>query len=338
MLNVGIGLTSKCNCNCEHCYSRIYGNDTFLGREKLFRFFDSFELESVNFGTGESYFHPDYLDIIQYLHNRGVKMSLTTNGYTISRMTDAQILLLHDVDFSLDYPVEELHDKVRKKGCFRLVEEGIKRCKKLGVTCSIAWCLSPDNCLYIKDMYKICKEWGIFLRINVYKPVERKKGFSYEMFWRSVNEVFKWGNIISLSEGIVNAAIRNQKNLTGCSSKNLRIFPDGTMSSCVYVTNPDMTIEKACKMTEEQLFRYFSMQYQMEDNLNCYRCEVFDKCKTGCMARRKIAHLDRDEFCYMDKNKKPEFDRIVFSKYNSDLFVHSNYICTFIMEPREDIL
>ena len=91
MLNVGIGLTSKCNCNCEHCYSRIYGNNTFLDTGTLFNFFKTFQIESVNFGTGESFYHPDFLAIIHHLYQKNVKISVTTNGYTVANITDEQL-------------------------------------------------------------------------------------------------------------------------------------------------------------------------------------------------------------------------------------------------------
>ena len=54
------------------------------------------------------------------------------------------------------------------------------------------------------------------------------------------------------------------------------------------------------------------------------------------MARRKISGRDRDEFCYVEMDKAPQFERIVYSDKKSELFVHSNYICTFIMEPRRN--
>lgn len=336
MLNVGIGLTSKCNCNCAHCYSRIYGNNTYLDKNLLLKFLDTFQIDSVNFGTGESCYHPDYIEIIQYLEKKNIKISVTTNGYTVSKMTDEQLRMLHDVDFSLDYPTEELHDKSREEGCFQLVEEGIRRCKKLGITCSIAWCLTPDNSSYIKEMFRLCKNWNVFLRINVYKPVERKSGFSYELFWNSVNSLFKWGDIISISEGIVNAAIQNTKGLKGCNSNNLRIFPNGTMSSCVYVKSEGMTIEKACNLSEKNLLEVFQYQYEIPKETLCKECKDFMLCNAGCMARRKITGVDKDEFCYINKSKKPEFERIVFSESKPELFIHSNYICTFIMEPRRD--
>lgn len=336
MLNVGIGLTSKCNCNCEHCYSRIYGNNTFLDTGTLFNFFKTFQIESVNFGTGESFYHPDFLTIIHHLYQKNVKISVTTNGYTIANMTDEQLKLLHDVDFSLDFPMENLHDASRQPGCFQLVRDGIARCKKLGVTCSIAWCLTPDNCIYIHEMLCLCKMWDVFLRINIYKPVDGKKGFTYPLFWESMNDLFKWGNIISVSEGIVNAAIGNRYGLCGCNPSNLRIFPNGTMSSCVYVQNDGMTLEKACGMSEEDLVGYFQCQYEIPENSICTGCPDFPVCRAGCMARRKISGRDRDEFCYLDMDKAPQFERVVYSDKKSELFVHSNYICTFIMEPRSN--
>ena len=335
MINVGVGLTSKCNCSCEHCYSRIYGNNKFLNTELLMRFFEKFKIGNVNFGTGESFFHPDFLSIIDYLNKKRVTISVTSNGYTISKMDNEELTKLHDIDFSLDYPDEKMHDSSRTKGCFQMVMDGIERCKDLGVTCSIAWCLTPENSPYIEDMMMLCHSLGIFLRINIYKPVEGKKGFEYKDFWDAINRLFLYGDIVSISEGIINAAIDNKNSLIGCNNHNLRIFPDGTMSSCVYVQNRDMTLEKACMMRESELLCQFQKQYETVDNEMCVQCEKYSICKAGCMARRKISERLRDEFCFVDRKEKPQFNRIVFSKNNSDRFIHSNYICTIIMEPRE---
>lgn len=334
MFNIGIGLTSKCNCDCKHCYSRKFGNDAFLNTNMLFDFLKKHKIESVNFGTGESFFHPDFLKIIRYLNQIGSKISVTTNGYTVSKLNDKELKMIHDVDFSLDYPNIELHDQSRQPGCFEMVINGINRCKDLGITCSIAWCLTPNNCKHIKEMLDLCRKLGVYLRVNIYKPVENDKGFSYDLFWTSINELFLWGDIISISEGIVNAAINNKMNLQGCNSKNLRIFPDGTLSSCVYIHNDSLTLDKACSLSERELSKIFDKKYELNLDEVCLNCDKIDICKSGCMARRCIAGLNRDEFCFMNYKNKPHFDRIVFSKCKSELFVHSNYICTIILEPR----
>lgn len=336
MLNLGIGLTSKCNCECSHCYSRIYGNHLFLNKEKIIRFVNTFSVKSVNFGTGESWFHPDFIEILHFLYENGVETSLTSNGYTVSKMSDSDLRLLHDVDFSLDYPEEKLHDSNRQPGCFNMVKDGLERCKRNNVTPSIAWCLTPDNASYIKDMYNLCKKQGVFLRINVYKPIYSMRGFTYEEFWKSMDDLLYYGNIISISEGILNAALNNKNGFKGCNPLNIRIFPDGTMSSCVYVNNHDLDIGSACKLTESELLASFSNQYESVDDI-CKDCSLLHMCNGGCMARKKIAKSTIDEFCFVQKNDIPSFRRIEYSDRKPELFVHSEYICTIIMEPRKDL-
>lgn len=336
MLNLGIGLTSKCNCKCSHCYSRIYNNNVFLDMHLLMMFLNRFEVKSVNLGTGESFFHPEFLHVINYLQKNEIQTSITSNGYTINKMDDSHLVKLHDIDFSLDYPDAKMHDASRVTGCYQMVIDGIKRCKSLGIMCSIAWCLTPENSQYIIDMMELCRFWGVFLRINIYKPVDGKRGFKYHEFWNAINTLFLHGDIVSISEGIINAAIDNRNGLTGCNSHNIRIFPDGTMSSCVYVPNRSMTLEKACVMTEAELLRHFQQQYETPIDRLCTQCEKFNLCKTGCMARRRISKISRDEFCFMYSDYKPKFDRIVFSKSKPKEFVHSDYICTMIMEPRKE--
>lgn len=216
-----------------------------------------------------------------------------------------------------------------------MVMDGISRCKSLGITCSIAWCLTPENSSYIEDMFSLCHSLGIFLRINIYKPIEGKRGFTYKEFWNAVNNLLLYGDIVSISEGIVNAAINNRNSFIGCNFHSLRIFPNGTVSSCVYVPNKNMTLEKACMMTESELLQQFQIQYEIPNDELCLKCEKIRICKAGCMARRRISGRVRDEFCFVDREEKPKFSRIVFSKSKPDMFVHSNYICTMIMEPRE---
>ena len=84
--SLGIGLTSKCNLDCPHCYSKNLIKDTITLSEvkQLLKKFP--QLKKVNFGTGESILNPDLNKIIDYFYQNQIKIGLTSNGLTIAEV------------------------------------------------------------------------------------------------------------------------------------------------------------------------------------------------------------------------------------------------------------
>jgi uncharacterized radical SAM superfamily Fe-S cluster-containing enzyme len=90
MASVGIGLTNNCNLHCAHCY-RDQGNIYNLSLEDIKEVCDSLEIGSIGFGTGENGLNPQYLEIVEYLRARGIRLTLASNGYTISITPDEML-------------------------------------------------------------------------------------------------------------------------------------------------------------------------------------------------------------------------------------------------------
>lgn len=154
--SIGLGITNKCNYNCSHCYSReekVYE----LSIDKIKQICENLDISAMNFGTGESGLHKEFLEIIEYVYNRGIKAALTTNGYTIALMDAEHLKMFSDVDFSIDFASKDSHDNFRGIGAFQMVERGIERCKKLGVECSFA-CAMMIETYASKARYK-CKQF-----------------------------------------------------------------------------------------------------------------------------------------------------------------------------------
>ena len=64
--SLGIGITSFCNLDCPHCYSRrlIQKSISFQEFRKIINNFPN--LRKVNFGTGESILNKDFRKIIDF--------------------------------------------------------------------------------------------------------------------------------------------------------------------------------------------------------------------------------------------------------------------------------
>jgi len=112
---LGLGLTNDCDLACAHCYRETLRIDR-LSLEEVKVACKSLPLRSVNLGTGENGLHPQFSEILEYLRTLDVKRSITSNGYSVSVLTDEQLLSFHSVEFSLDFPTEAEQDAFQRPG------------------------------------------------------------------------------------------------------------------------------------------------------------------------------------------------------------------------------
>lgn len=328
--SIGIGLTSSCNCDCKFCYASK-NCETHLPFGQIKYLCENVELEALNFGTGESALHPEFRQIIRYLHTNNVKMALTTNGYSVSYLSDEELLWFNDIDFSLDFPRKRLHDSIRAFGLFDSVMRGIERCKKLRVEVSIVMCLMNINFKYVQEMLALVESLDVNLRINVYKPVHAEEyKMTFKQFWYAISSLLDNSKLVSCSEPIVNAFIENSAEQKGspCSKTSFRVRPDGGIMPCVYWDRSFYSIKE---LSQRSLERF---QIQTEEMriipIECKNCKLVEKCRGGCLARRLYGRglENPDEYCPLQKNKKIKLHVEWVSV--KDL-VHSQYLCTIIV-------
>ena len=112
---LGLGLTNECNLACAFCYRDPSRVDR-LTLAQVRAVMERIPVRSVNLGTGENGLHPDFVDIIGYLRTRPIKLTMTTNGYSVASISDADLAAFADIEFSLDYPTEAEQDDQRGPG------------------------------------------------------------------------------------------------------------------------------------------------------------------------------------------------------------------------------
>src|SRR6266446_2978314 len=100
---LGLGLTNECNLACAFCYRDPSRVDR-LTLEQVRAVMERIPVRSVNLGTGENGLHPEFLPILTYLRARPIKLTITTNGYSVASIADADLAAFKDIEFSLDYP------------------------------------------------------------------------------------------------------------------------------------------------------------------------------------------------------------------------------------------
>ncbi len=94
---VGVGLTNECNLKCPHCYrpDRVVEE---LALRDIQRVCESIPIRSMNLGVGENGLHVQYEAILDYLWNRTIKTSITSNGLSIERLADVVVKRFHSVE------------------------------------------------------------------------------------------------------------------------------------------------------------------------------------------------------------------------------------------------
>jgi radical SAM protein with 4Fe4S-binding SPASM domain len=329
---VGVGMTNECNLNCPHCYSRENGTAR-LSLEDIRLLTQHLSIRSINFGTGESGLHPEFPAVIAYLHERQVDMSLTSNGYTLSSLSDSEIQSFHDVDVSIDFPTKTEHERFRGRGTWDRAMDGIRRCLDLGVDVSAVMCLMNNNYHRIPEILELVGSYGINLRINIYKPVHtRKFELTYEQFWDGMGNLFKNSEVISCSEPIVNAVLGMGDDRSGpCGSWSCRVRPDRRIVPCVYWGGNGVPVETLGTEGFDlaQAPEFLKIQRAPEE---CLSCSLFETCRGGCPSRRRYQGFEKpDRYCPVIRGEEIGID---YERAEKRDLIHAGYLCTLIVRSR----
>ncbi|MBW2430036.1 MAG: radical SAM protein [Deltaproteobacteria bacterium] len=306
MISLGIGLTSNCNLNCAHCYrdqDRVF-NLTLSDVKKIC---ENLEIGSMGFGTGENGLNPEYFDIIDYLYSREIKLTLASNGYTLSMTPDEKLKYFGDVEFSVDFPDQKRHDQFRGEGNWHTIMAGVKRCQKLGLRVSFLSVLMNLNYRDQGAIAGLAASLGVGFRVNVYQPMYTAAYMlTFDQYWEAFKILFDQSEIISVSEPLVNTFLgTNGLHGTPCGGNSMRITPDRKVKACVYWPESDLTIDdlvvKKQAVFDSPLFKQTHRIPRF-----CLDCEHVSNCGGGCAARRKLRGQSEqpDEFCPIYQGKQ----------------------------------
>ncbi len=305
MVSLGIGLTSDCNLSCAHCYrdqNRVYN----LTLDDIKKVCESIEVSSIGFGTGENGLNPEYFEILEYLNARQIKLTLASNGYTLSITPDEVLQRFGDVEFSIDFPDQKRHDEFRGQGNWKTVMDSVARCRRLGIRVSVLAVLMNLNYNDLGSIARLAASFEADFRVNVYQPMYTDEFMpSFDQYWQAFEALFDQSEIISVTEPLVNTFL-GLNGLTGtpCGGQSMRITPDRLLKACVYWPNSDLTIEDIVEQ-KETIFKsvYFKQTHHIPPF--CLSCEYVSKCGGGCAARRILrGHFELpDEYCPIFQKK-----------------------------------
>lgn len=306
MISVGIGLTNDCNLSCAHCYrdrNRLHA----LSLADIKKLCESIEIGSVGFGTGENGLNPDYHAVIEYLAGKGIKMTLASNGYTLSITPDDRLRWFSDVEFSVDFPDRQRQDDFRGNGNWETVMKGIERCRRLGIRVSMLAVLMNINHRDIGRIAALAASVGADFRVNVYQPMHTPSFMpNFEEYWRAYEILFSASEIISVSEPLVNAFL-GLGDLAGnpCGGRSIRVTPEGRLKPCVYWPTAELSLQDLERRGEDVFASEAFRQTRYLPRF-CEPCVHRKSCGGGCAGRRALRGgiVEPDEYCPIVRGKQ----------------------------------
>src|SRR6266436_1781135 len=295
---LGIGLTNECNLACSFCYRDPTRVDR-LSLSQIGAVMRSLPVRSVNLGTGENGMHPDFRLMLDQLRREPIKLTITSNGYSIEVLEDAEVTAFNDVEFSLDFPTEEEQDRQRGPGNWRLIHAQAARCRTLGIPVTFIAVMMRSNFDRLADIAEIVKAHDAPLRINVYQSV-RSDAFAltYDEYWRGFEALFARTDAIAIGEPLVRAMAGLPARRGGCGAATVRVTPRATVQPCVYWPGGgaplDLLLDLGPDITSTDSFAEARGVPSA-----CRDCSYVETCGGGCAGRRRLLHaLDGpDPYC-----------------------------------------
>jgi radical SAM protein with 4Fe4S-binding SPASM domain len=295
---LGLGLTNECNLACAFCYRDPTRVDR-LSLDQVRSVMRSLPVRSVNLGTGENGMHPEFRALVNYLRSEPIKLTITSNGYSIEALADPDVTAFHDIEFSLDYPTETEQDQQRGPGNWRLIHEQAARCRRLGVSVTFIAVMMRSNFDRLAEVAQIAKAYDAPLRINVYQSVRSDTfALTYDEYWRGFEALFDRTDAIAIGEPLVRAMAGSPPRRGGCGVATVRVTPRATVQPCVYWPGGgaplDLLLERGADIIDIDAFAEARGVPSA-----CRGCSYVATCGGGCAGRRRLLNaLDEpDPYC-----------------------------------------
>jgi len=293
--SIGIGLTNECDLRCPHCYRPDATVDR-LSLSTVRRVLDALPVGSMNLGVGENGLHPEYRAVLDFLAERRIKTSITSNGTSIAALGDAEVRRFASIEFSLDFATEAEHDAFRGSGNWRAVHAGLERCRALGVPLGITAVLMRINTGSLSGLVEVARRNGTYLRVNVYQPAKVDAfTLTYEAFWAAFRELAGVSRLVATTEPVL-AGVLGLAEFAGpgCARTTVRVAPDGRILPCTYWPRSALGVQ-SLEALGEAILETAEFRDARQVPERCAGCP----CRGGCAGRRALlaALGEPDPYC-----------------------------------------
>jgi MoaA/NifB/PqqE/SkfB family radical SAM enzyme len=160
---VHLELTSRCNIDCPYCY--VPRDSCELGTKKWEAIIDQLDdlgVFQLTFGGGEPFLRNDISHLARYARDRGVNVTVTTNGTLLDSVSIRDLQEFRQVNISY-------HEEA-SRNAFR-IDETLRRLSGENVSTGISLIMSKQYLSQVGYIADLARETHSQLLLLTYKPV-----------------------------------------------------------------------------------------------------------------------------------------------------------------------
>jgi len=277
-------ITGNCNLKCDYCYldknkkRDLSTNDW----KKIIIILSKNGVNWVQLTGGEPLIRPDFWDILNFSHENFNKIIIATNATLINKKAIEYLSKFEKilVYISLNNWVEEKSYN-SENNIFAKKIKTIKKLKNIGIDVVVSTTVSNNNFRDLPKILSYTHKNDINQRLNFISLYGRATKDLLDPVTKRYLEKFKENK----EKKTINA-------IPNCSAgfKNISVLENGDVTPCVILRDKQYVGGNILKddignIYNSNVFNKWREQISFIDE-KCKRCQMFDKCKGGCPARR----------------------------------------------------
>lgn len=287
-------LTHRCQLECVHCYtssSPHLPRDGELTTERWIRVVEEFAGqggEKILFTGGEALVHPGCMQIMRRAHEKGLEVTLFSNGILIPRHIEELKEIVDVVQISIDGPTAVTHDEVRGAGSFKKAMRALRMLLDAGIRTRVSTTIMMNNWAAMKTglpgFIAQFENTDLSFRISYgAMPHGRGKNLDHSLDSHEVRGfVDALLNRVSTTDNRDDAVNIVQK-VSGCGyAEQLVIAPDGLVYPCHLMSG---ALGHVDDMPVKDITRYLvrtAQAFSVDNRLGCGTCDLRNLCGGSC--------------------------------------------------------
>ncbi|MBN1191672.1 MAG: mycofactocin radical SAM maturase [Dehalococcoidales bacterium] len=300
-VNLTWEITHKCNLHCIHCLS---GSADELPDELDFEECKSvvdqiaaLKVFEINFGGGEPLLKSYFPALLEYIHARGIVTCISTNGTLLDRDMASFFSTspLVQIQVSLDGATPEVNDRIRGKGTYSRIIQGIELLAEQKVSFSINTVVTSQNYHQLTDLKSLAGSYGANLRVSRFRPSGRARS-SWEMLKLNVSQLEELANWLAEHPGIltgdsffsISEKGRRELGLDVCGACKMTccIDPVGAVYPCAFMQAEEFYAGSLRKDSFKAIWDNSPvfLRFRKLEPASCKKCPRFSSCRGGCPA------------------------------------------------------
>ncbi len=308
-----------CNNRCKWCYAKnTLDNKTFMdiGETKLM--VDALVrrgVKNIILIGGEPTIYPHFIELVKYIHQKGIRVSIATNGRRFADMEFAREVVnagINGIDISLKGISEKEYFYNTLSYGLEEMLKGYRNLKSLNFNPSISYVLVNDDCEYLERLIEFIEKNDISLfSFQFVKPIigiensetlfdlKQMGNFVEKLYNRLSKTNINYCIEISfplclIDETILNKLTEENRIINCCHvprgsginlDENFKIIPCNHFAEFPFSEKPvevykEYSIEE---IMETEIVKDFRKKARCYPASKCKSCNLWEKCGGGCI-------------------------------------------------------